>query len=397
MKIHRLLPLALCLATRLGAQEPAHVKNLAPDSLGVYLGEARAALGAFSGGEADRAALKENKAAIERKVILNSASDTGISIVPGSSSRNVLLTGTEHVLDGGFEGGIGYPTYGSQGTSGSGSWGWWHSDGNHYLADALSPIWKNYGGTNARTGQYMLYPDPFGPSATTIHQPVSIPPGNTATFSFWLKVVGTSSSASDILLAGFVAGTIDKPVATNFLSVFRASDSTGGWKQYSYDVSSLAGQNLNIFFQTQIESNCVFLIDDVSLIFSSSAPSPPATTCAENVFTMCLVNGRYRVTSHWKNQYDSNSTVQSMSKAKVTDAYGFFWTADASTPEYFIRFNTASTNGKNWVNISTFTNVEFWIDVQDTLTNTPAGPVSMTYHNPPGQTVNIWDSATFPK
>ena len=115
-------------------------------------------------------------------------------------------------------------------------------------------------------------------------------------------------------------------------------------------------------------------------------PSP----CVENATTMCLVNGRYQIRSHWKNQYAGGATA-TLSKAKLTDATGAFWIADASAYEYLIRFNTATTNGRIWIVIATFTDVEFWIDVTDNHTGQ-----SNEYHSAAGNRTLIYDPFTFP-
>ncbi|HQQ78260.1 MAG TPA: PKD domain-containing protein [Thermoanaerobaculia bacterium] len=118
------------------------------------------------------------------------------------------------------------------------------------------------------------------------------------------------------------------------------------------------------------------------------APSG-ASTCVEDATTMCLVGGRYRIRSHWKNQY-AGGAVATLSKAKLTDSTGAFWLFDGATYEYMIRINTATDNGKAWIAIPTFTQVEFWIDVTDTRTGQ-----SQQYHSPAGNQTLIYDPGTF--
>ena len=111
--------------------------------------------------------------------------------------------------------------------------------------------------------------------------------------------------------------------------------------------------------------------------------------CTADVYTMCLVNGRYMVTSHWKNQY-AGGAAANLSKVKLTDTTGAFWIADASTYEYLIRFNTATDNGRAWVAIPTFTDVEFWVAVTDTLNGQ-----YKEYHSIPGNRTLIYDPSYF--
>lgn len=113
------------------------------------------------------------------------------------------------------------------------------------------------------------------------------------------------------------------------------------------------------------------------------------SVCVEDATTMCLVNGRYEVTSHWKNQY-AGGAAATLSKAKLTDVTGAFWIADPSTYEYLIRFNTATDNGRVWIAIPTFTDVEFWIDVTDTHTGQ-----SNEYHSAASNRTLLYDPTTF--
>jgi hypothetical protein len=130
--------------------------------------------------------------------------------------------------------------------------------------------------------------------------------------------------------------------------------------------------------------NTIFMLDDISIIASGSGGS-----CTEDAYTMCLVGGRYKVTSHWKNQY-AGGAAANLSKAKLTDLTGAFWIADANTYEYLIRFNTATNNGKVWIAIPTFTDVEFWVAVTDTKTGQ-----SYEYHSPAGNKTLLYDPNTF--
>jgi Concanavalin A-like lectin/glucanases superfamily len=112
-------------------------------------------------------------------------------------------------------------------------------------------------------------------------------------------------------------------------------------------------------------------------------------TCAEDSLTMCLIGGRYKVTSYWKNQYAGGAT-SNLNKMRLTDAIGAFWLADANAYEYLIRVSTATDNGRAWIAISTFTDVEFWIMVQDTVNGQ-----AQTYHSDAGNRTLIYDPGFF--
>lgn len=104
---------------------------------------------------------------------------------------------------------------------------------------------------------------------------------------------------------------------------------------------------------------------------------------------MCLVGGRYRIRSHWKNQY-AGGAVATLSKAKLTDSTGAFWLFDGATYEYMIRINTATDNGKAWIAIPTFTSVEFWVTVTDTING-----LTKEYHSAPGNVTLLYDPFYF--
>jgi hypothetical protein len=114
-----------------------------------------------------------------------------------------------------------------------------------------------------------------------------------------------------------------------------------------------------------------------------------AAGCTENASTMCLIGGRYKVTSYWRNQYAGGAQAI-LNKSTLTDATGAFWIANSSTFEYLIRINTATNNGKAWIAIPTFTDVEFYVAVTDTFTGQ-----TKEYHSLPGNQSLIYDPFFF--
>ncbi|HQR66336.1 MAG TPA: NHL repeat-containing protein [Thermoanaerobaculia bacterium] len=112
-------------------------------------------------------------------------------------------------------------------------------------------------------------------------------------------------------------------------------------------------------------------------------------TCVQDASTVCLIGRRYRVTSHWQNQY-AGGQAGTLSATALTDATATFWYFDANTFEYLIRVNTATDNGHAWISISTFTDVEFWIEVTDMASGQHA-----EYHSPAGNRTMLYDYWTF--
>jgi PKD repeat protein len=113
------------------------------------------------------------------------------------------------------------------------------------------------------------------------------------------------------------------------------------------------------------------------------------TVCTSDAYTLCLLGGRYKITSYWENQY-AGGAISTLYKTSLTGATGAFWLSDSNTYEYLIRINTATDNGRAWIAIPTFTDVEFWITVED-LTNGQ----SKTYHSLPGNRTLIYDPYFF--
>jgi sugar lactone lactonase YvrE len=111
--------------------------------------------------------------------------------------------------------------------------------------------------------------------------------------------------------------------------------------------------------------------------------------CTADAYTACLIGGRYKVTSHWQNQYAGNQ-VSTLSATKLTDATAAFWLFGADTYEYLIRINTATDNGRAWISIPMFTDVEFWIEVTDTVRGQ-----YYEYHSPAGNKTLIYDPTFF--
>ena len=307
-------------------------------------------------------------------------------------ARGALLTGTELLTDGGFEADP-TPAYGSHANNGSsgysGPWYW-------QTTSTYSILWHDLPGDSypaARTGTVSVYFQPFLGSGgsggiSNVFQPVTIPRG-TATLSFWLSVITFNRyTASADRVTVYIVNASNTASLATLGSYSNTSDAAGSYVQHTFDVSAFAGQTVGIGFQANInnDSNTVFLLDDVSL---TSVPASSGS-CVEDSLTMCLVNGRYKVTSHWKNQYATPVTTANLSKAKLTDNEGAFWNVDASTHEYLIRFNTVTDNGRVWIAIPTFTDVEFWIAVTDTVNGQ-----SKEYHSAPGNKTLIYDPFFF--
>lgn len=160
-----------------------------------------------------------------------------------------------------------------------------------------------------------------------------------------------------------------------------------------FPASIPAGQYWMFLYLREFQGGSTWYYTDFTLMNTKASCNGSSCTtaaaCTEDSYTMCLVNGRYRITSTWQNQY-AGGTVSTLSKTKLTDTTGAFWIANSSTYEYMIRFNTATDNGRAWVAIPTFTDVEFFINVTDTVNGQ-----SKQYHSAPGNRTLLYDPYYF--
>jgi PKD repeat protein len=240
-------------------------------------------------------------------------------------------------------------------------------------------------------------------SSTTIRNPTFTPdaPGSyvfqlTASDDFGLQNISsvslTATSHTESVAADFTWSA--NPVAGQTIQF--TDMSTGSPTSWSWDFGdgfsstmqspSHAFATAGAFAVMLTASNSVGSNSTTKTVTVASAG---ASTCVEDAATMCLVGGRYRIASHWRNQY-AGSAVSTLSKAKLTDATGAFWLTDPNTYEYLIRINTATDNNRAWIAIPTFTDVEFWIDVTDTVSGQ-----SKEYRSEPGNRTLVYDPFTF--
>src|ERR1035437_696999 len=219
--------------------------------------------------------------------------------------------------------------------------------------------------------------------------------GNGASGSFHVDTISNfRSSGTSGSLDLSVVLTSSAPVYGQTISKYSFSDSyslnplAAGY-QYSnvnsgtvgiYGASIPVGQYWQLLYLREYSGGTWYYADWIVMgkVSCNGAGCSSVASCTEDAYTMCLIGGRYRVTSHWRNQYAGGATAN-LSKAKLTDATGAFWIADASTYEYLIRFNTATNNGRAWIAIPTFTDVEFWVGVTDTVNGQ-----TKEYHSNPG-------------
>ena len=100
------------------------------------------------------------------------------------------------------------------------------------------------------------------------------------------------------------------------------------------------------------------------------------TTCTATSTTLCLNNGRFRVTANWVSPTASGAG----NAITLTTDTGYFWFFSANNVEMVIKVvNGCSFNSRYWTFAGGLTNVAVTIQVTDTQTG-----VVKTYQNPQG-------------
>ena len=115
-------------------------------------------------------------------------------------------------------------------------------------------------------------------------------------------------------------------------------------------------------------------------------PSQPET-CVEDAQTICLNDGRFRVTADWRAGVNSGSAQAE----RLTDDTAYFWFFDQDNVELVIKsLDGCGVNGRFWTFGAALTDVEVDIRVDDTATGQ-----SVAYFNPAGPFAPILDTDAF--
>ena len=124
-----------------------------------------------------------------------------------------------------------------------------------------------------------------------------------------------------------------------------------------------------------------------SQIVRFSLPEP--TPCVADATTLCLNNGRFRVTADWQVRDGSNGQGRSVA---LSSNSGYFWFFEAANVELVVKVLDGCSAGETfWFFAGGLTNVK----VTTTVTDTHTG-LSKTYTNPLGTTfAPIQDTSTF--
>jgi hypothetical protein len=200
----------------------------------------------------------------------------------------------------------------------------------------------------------------------------------TSSVPTWGQTIQYKSFSDAVSLNPLAAGYQYAPLDSGTVNIYASQIPAGTYYQLLYLRENIGG---------------VWYYDDFTLfskqVVCNGSTCTPVAGCTPDATTMCLVGGRYRITSLWQNQY-AGGAISQLYRTTLTDATGAFWLNDSNVYEYLIRINTATDNGRAWISIPTFTDVEFWILVEDMV-----GGQSRLYHSPAGNRTLIYDPSFF--
>ncbi len=117
----------------------------------------------------------------------------------------------------------------------------------------------------------------------------------------------------------------------------------------------------------------------------------PKGDCVAGDTTHCLLGGRFAVALTWKNQHAGGAIGVGHMKPD-SDQSGLFWFFDPANTELVVKvLDGTPVNGKFWVFYGGLTDVEFDLQVVDTVTGQ-----QRVYHHAPGTLLGLADTAAFP-
>lgn len=110
--------------------------------------------------------------------------------------------------------------------------------------------------------------------------------------------------------------------------------------------------------------------------------------CTQTSRSLCLNGGRFQVEAFWRDF--TGGSGDGVAVPLTTDT-GYFWFFDSSNVEVVLKvLDALGVNNRFWVFYGALSNVEYALDVTDTLTR-----VKRRYSNPPGRYASIGDTDAF--
>ncbi|HXO19558.1 MAG TPA: hypothetical protein VOA87_06490, partial [Thermoanaerobaculia bacterium] len=117
---------------------------------------------------------------------------------------------------------------------------------------------------------------------------------------------------------------------------------------------------------------------------------PARAACTADARTLCLLDSRFAVQVHWKNQHGGGAEGEGTA-VPLSDKTGAFWFFEADNLELMLKMlDGRPLNGRFWIFFGALSDVEYQVTVTDTATS-----AQQVYLNPPGHTYGVTDTGAF--
>lgn len=172
--------------------------------------------------------------------------------------------------------------------------------------------------------------------------------------------------------------------------VFLFNEATRHLEQVT-DFQSTAPGNEGGVRHLRIGGHMLYLTarDDAHGLEPWAIDATPVASCAPSAAVLCLDEDRFAVTAKWSDF--SGGSGEGVTRPLTSDT-GSFWFFDQENLELIVKvLDGTALNDRHWVFYGSLSNVEFELEVADTLTGERA-----TYRNPSGRFASVGDTEALP-
>jgi hypothetical protein len=171
--------------------------------------------------------------------------------------------------------------------------------------------------------------------------------------------------------------------------LLRVSDTaTGAVRMYRNEPGNLCGRGDTTAFPEYYPdpSAAAYVLRPALAPPGLSAPA----ACSPGSNALCLLDGRFRVSVHWKNQHGGGVEGEGIA-IPGTDQTGYFWFFDSTNIELVVKvLDGRPVDGKFWVFYGALSDVEYTLTVTDVETG-----AERVYVNTPGNLCGKGDTGAF--
>ncbi|MEM1250298.1 MAG: hypothetical protein AAGK22_28275 [Acidobacteriota bacterium] len=213
-----------------------------------------------------------------------------------------------------------------------------------------------------------------------------------------IKPVVALNAAGDFVVVWESSQASAKGALAGEALVGRIFDPTGTPERADFDVAESDADGVPVEAEVSLDDK-----DDVTVVYErrrgGNQPGGlfskrirtqgAAAPCATNSTTLCLNDGRFRVTSRWQDPKSGDSGVGR--GVKLTDDTGYFWFFDSTNVEIVVKtLDACSFANSLWAFAAGLTDVEVNLTIDDT-----ASGESVTYFSSEGAFQPVQDTGAF--